>query len=250
MPHIAALYRHPVKSLGHQAMDRLTLIAGATIPYDREWALTHAKSAFDHDAPEWARCSVFLRVATNPCFAAVSAAYDEAAGALTLTHPAHPPLTVRPAEAEGEAALIAWAAKLTPSAAPAPVRLARVPGRGLTDSPFPSVSVQNLSSLRALSQKVGRELDPRRFRGNIWLDGLAPWEEFDWEGREISIGPARLRIVCPAPRCNATKANPETGLADTDTLGALEEGWGHTDFGMYAEVTAGGEIAFNDEVRA
>ncbi len=250
MPHVAALYRHPVKSLGHQAMERLTLIAGQTIPHDREWALAHAKSAFDHDAPEWTRCSVFLRVAINPAFTAVSAAYDDATGELTLTHPAAPPLTVRPAEAEGEAALIAWAARLTPEKLPAPTRLARVPGRGMTDTPFPSVSVKNLASLRALSQKLGRDLDPRRFRGNIWLDGLSPWEEFDWEGREIAVGPARLKIVCPAPRCNATKANPETGRPDADTLGALEEGWGHTDFGMYAEVVAGGEIALGDEVRA
>jgi hypothetical protein len=40
--------------------------------------------------------------------------------------------------------------------------------------------------------------------------------------------------------------NPETGLADADTLGALSEGWGHEDFGVYARVTGGGRIATGD----
>ena len=40
----------------------------------------------------------------------------------------------------------------------------------------------------------------------------------------------------------------ETGRVDADTLGALEAGWGHRDFGVYAVVLEGGEIALNDEV--
>jgi len=43
-------------------------------------------------------------------------------------------------------------------------------------------------------------------------------------------------------------ANPETGRRDADTLGALENGWGHTDFGVYAEVTQTGMIRPGDSV--
>jgi hypothetical protein len=43
-------------------------------------------------------------------------------------------------------------------------------------------------------------------------------------------------------------ANPETGRRDADTLGALEEGWGHTDFGIYAEVIEGALIRTGDPV--
>ena len=33
--------------------------------------------------------------------------------------------------------------------------------------------------------------------------------------------------------------DPATGVSDADTLGGLEAGWGHQDFGVYAEVIAG-----------
>jgi MOSC domain-containing protein YiiM len=38
-------------------------------------------------------------------------------------------------------------------------------------------------------------------------------------------------------------------MQDADTLGALEAGYGHTDFGVFARVIAGGQVALNDEVR-
>ena len=42
-------------------------------------------------------------------------------------------------------------------------------------------------------------------------------------------------------------ANPETGKRDVDTLDLLNE-LGHQEFGVYAEVIDGGEIALGDTV--
>jgi hypothetical protein len=116
----------------------------------------------------------------------------------------------------------------------------------MTDSAWPSVALLNLASLRALGQKLGQTLDPRRFRGNIWLEGLAPWEEWEWLGRRLRIGGAELLVRERITRCRATMSNPDTGRIDADTLGALEEGWGHRDFGLYAEVTGPGRLAEGD----
>jgi hypothetical protein len=102
--------------------------------------------------------------------------------------------------------------------------------------------VLNLASLRVLSARLGRDLSMHRFRGNLWLEGLAPWEEFDLIGRDITIGPVRLTVRQRITRCKATTANPETGRFDSDTLGALQDGYGHQDFGVYAEVTSDGRI--------
>jgi hypothetical protein len=60
------------------------------------------------------------------------------------------------------------------------------------------------------------DLDPRRFRGNLWLDGLAPWEEFDLVGKRLRIGAAELDVVEPIGRCRATEANPDTGRRDAN----------------------------------
>jgi uncharacterized protein YcbX len=85
-----------------------------------------------------------------------------------------------------------------------------------------------------------------RFRGNVWLDGLAPWAEFNLVGSDICVGGATLRIRERITRCKATTVDPETGVSDADTLGALEAGWGHQDFGVYAEVVTGGAVAVGD----
>jgi uncharacterized protein YcbX len=105
--------------------------------------------------------------------------------------------------------------------------------------------VLNLASNRALGQRLGRELSIHRWRGNIWLDGLAPWQEFELIGREIALGGAVLRVECRITRCRATMANPATGHFDADTLGALD-GLGHQDFGVYARVVQGGRVAPGD----
>jgi GTP-binding protein len=52
--------------------------------------------------------------------------------------------------------------------------------------------------------------------------------------------------VEPIGRCRATEANPDTGRRDANTLAALEDGWGHTRFGVYAMVRKGGRVAVGD----
>lgn len=129
----------------------------------------------------------------------------------------------------------------------ASARIIKVPGRGMTDSDFPSISLCNMASHRAVGQKLGQDLSIHRWRGNIWIDGMPLWEEFEWLGREVQIGEAVFRVRERITRCLATTANPETGIRDADTLGALKT-WGHKDFGVYAEVLKGGAISVGDKV--
>ncbi len=88
----------------------------------------------------------------------------------------------------------------------------------MTDSAFPSLALLSLASLRDLSARMGHTLSPHRWRGNLWLDGLDPWEEWGWIGKTIRIGEAELRIEERITRCRATSADPQTGVIDADTL--------------------------------
>jgi len=243
---VAEIWRHPVKSLGAERVAGTVLAAGRTMPWDRVWALAHAKTRFDFDAPAWQSFQSFLRGSIAPLFAAVSARVDETSGRIAFQHPRLGELEIDPDDPADWTRFVDWVRPLCPEG-PGPLALARVPGRGMTDTDFPSVSIKSLASLRALSQRMGVELTPRRFRGNIWLDGMAPWEEFDWIGREIAIGSARLRVVERVVRCNLTKTNPETGIRDADTLGTLQAAYGHKDFGVYCEVIEGGAVAEGDQ---
>ena len=242
MATVAQIWRHPIKSHGREPLASVELAVGQTMPWDRTWAVAHeaAKTA----GTEWAHCANFSRVAKAPALMAIEAQLDEARETLTLSHPDLPDLRFHP-DSEPEK-LIEWARPLMPDGRMASARIVRVPGRGMTDTDFPSISLGNLSSHRAVEQKLGRKLSAKRWRGNIWLDGLAPWEEFDWIGRTIRIGAAELKIEDRTTRCLATTANPATGVRDADTLGVLQDGWGHKDFCVYAVVTKSGRIALGD----
>lgn len=247
--HVAQLWRHPIKSLGAERVPRTGLVAGATMPFDRVWALAHEKSRASAAEPAWLPPSAWLRAAVVPLFAAVSARLDEAGGRLTLSHPRLTEITFDPDDPADQRRFLDWAAALVPARLPRPTGLVRVPGRGMTDSDYPTVSVASLASLRALAGEMGSDLDPRRFRANIWLDGLAPWEEADWPGRELHLGAARLRVVERIERCNTTRANPATGERDAETLAALRSRLGSAEFALYCEVVEGGPVAEGDPAR-
>jgi uncharacterized protein YcbX len=246
--HIAQLMRHPIKSAGYETVAEAELTEGAAFPFDRVWAVAHAAARLT-EPPTWAPKLQFLRGWGSADLMAIACTSDAASGTVTLSHPHRPTASFRPDDAADAARLIDWLRPLWPENRPEPARVIRVPGRALTDQDQPLVSINSTASLADLSARMGQPLSPHRFRGNIWVAGWGPWAELDLIGQEITIGTARLRVEKPIGRCRATGANPDTGLQDADTMGALETGYGHTDFGVFARVIAGGRIALNDEVR-
>ena len=243
MPAIAHIFRHPIKSIGVEEVAAVELEPGKTLAWDRVWAVAHDAARLREG---WNPCVNFTRVAKNPPLVAIKAAVDEAAGTVTLSHPERPQITLDP-EAD-PIGLIDWITPLCDPARALPQTVIRVPGRGMTDSDYPSISILNLASLRALSDAMGMKLDPRRFRGNLWFDGDGPWQEFEWIGKRLTIGTATVEVRERIERCKATTVDPETGRVSGDTLSTLNASWGHQDFGIYAEVIAGGKVATGDEV--
>lgn len=244
---LAHIVRHPIKSLGYQEIERAALIQGRPLPFDRLWAVATEGAGFQSDQIEWSPKMRFVRGAAEGRLQAVRANFDEVTGAITLTHPDCPPFHgTLPGDGP---ALIDWIRPLWPSSRPAPIRLVnRADGGALSDVPEPYIAVLSTMSNRILAKQMGREASIHRWRGNLWLDGLAPWEEFDLIGRDIQIGGAQLRIEHRITRCVATSFDPETGRPDGDTLAALEQRWDHHDFGVYARVIQSGTIALTDEV--
>jgi MOSC domain-containing protein len=240
---VTSLWRHPIKSHGRQSLDDVTLVAGQTMPGDRVWAVAHELSRADNSA--WSRCASFSIGSKAPKLTAINARLDEAQNLVTLTHPDQADLMFDP---DGDVSgFLDWVRPLMPENRAASARIVRVPGRGMTDSDFPSVTLCNLASHRAVEEQIGHDLSINRWRGNIWFDGLPEWQEFDWIDRDVRIGEVILRGRERTDRCLATTANPETGLRDANTLDALEH-WGHRDFSIRAEVIRGGDIHIGDMV--
>ncbi len=249
MPRVASLWRHPIKSHGRETLEQVTLSEGQTMPWDRHWAVTHEASKFDHDNPRWIMCRNFMIGVATPGLAGIWATFDEATKTITLRHDAIGSHSFQPDNPDDWAGFLHWVLPLCPPDKRQPTGIVSAPGRGMTDTPYPTISIMNLATHADVEKQIGRPLETARWRGNIWVDDLPAWEEFDWTGRTIRIGDAELEVQEPIRRCMATAANPHTGVRDADTLGALRDGWDHQHFGVYATVSKGGKVALNDTAK-
>jgi uncharacterized protein YcbX len=135
-----------------------------------------------------------------------------------------------------------------------PVRIVRCDRIGGTRTAHPATLVSD-GSLGALGAALGiGDVDARRFRMLIELEGGGPHEEDTWVGGRIGLGTTVLRISAPVPRCAMTTHDPETGQRDHDTLRAIKDYRGQVDgkdlmFGVWGEVETPGFIRLGDEVR-
>lgn len=244
---VTHIWRHPIKAVGCEALKNVTLQKGCTVPWDRVWAVVHEASKFDVDAPEWMSKSAFNQGAKTPALMAIKSTFDEETGQITLRHLDLKTLVVNPDT--GAEKLVAWVAQLVPETRAQPVGIAKVSGCSLTDQKHPYVSIIGTESLAALEAAAGGTLEQERFRANFWVNGIAPWQEFDWIGKDIQIGNATLRVEERIGRCVATTASPLSGKIDIDTLTVLESNFGHKDLGVFARVIKGGSIAINDTLK-
>lgn len=250
---IARIRRHPIKSIGGQDISRTPLDPARRLPGDRQWALLteggerHAGEGL-HPS-RWLPKSCFLRGAASAALQAIQGGWvgDAPSGAIRLSHPQRPDLVFDP-ETEG-ARLVDWVSPLWPDEKPLPTRLVQGPC-GWTDVNQPWISILSLSSLRDLEARLGQPLGIERWRANLWIDGLDAYAERDLVGRILTIGQVELRVTETIGRCPATSADTATGQVDIEMPAALNTQFGHEDFGIYAEVVTGGEIALNDEICA
>ncbi len=240
---LVQITRHPIKGHGREDLASVRLLAGACLPWDRHWAVAHEAARLTDG---WNPCMNFARGAKAPALMAVDSTLDEQTATITLRHPDRGAITFRPDDPADLPRFLDWLDPLIPANRARPARIVSA-GRGMTDSDFPSVAILNRASLADLSARMGHDLSPHRWRGNLWLEGAAPWAEWDWIGRDIRIGGAVLRVQERITRCVATTVDPNTGISDADTLAALDAAFGHQDFGLYATVVQDGEIALGDD---
>lgn len=134
------------------------------------------------------------------------------------------------------------------------VRLARVTRDGDGQDVHPLTLVSS-ESVRDLGRRGARaDLDARRFRINLEIEGCEPYEEDSWDGELVRVGEAIIRVRGQIPRCVVTTLAPDTGEKDFGTLTQLARyrsrigGRGGLPFGVYAEVARAGRVRVGDPV--
>lgn len=245
---VARIFRYPVKGLGPESLDKAELAEGKTLPGDRAFALAHGSSHWSSVDPGWRPKSDFVTLLRVEKLARLGVSWNAKDGLLTILRDGKAVARGDPTSLSGRVILEQFFSAFLSGEARGPLRVATVPGQALTDVPTPFVSLINQGSVNDLERVVRAPVDPVRFRGNFLIEGVGPWREFDWVGKEVTLGGARLRIVERTGRCGATHVNPETAKRDINVLQSLADGFGHTQMGVYAEVVAGGRVAVGDPV--
>ncbi len=244
---VSSLYRYPVKGLSALALPQVALAASAPFPFDRVFGLARPGTIFDRTDPQWAKKGLFVMLMLDEALARITTELDVATRRMTVSkdgrHVAHADLDDEAGRAELENLI--WT--LLP-ALPAPPTLLASRAGHFMDKPDNVISLINLATVRSLEERWGYPINPLRFRANIYIDGIAPWEEFDWVGSDIAIGGVTFTVDRKNGRCGATNVNPETAVRDLNIPQALRTDFGHKDLGVYLIARNAGSLAAGDAV--
>lgn len=243
---ISEIFRFPLKGLSPERLPHVELRARHGLPGDRAYAFALASSAFDPAAPRHMPKTNFLMLMRDEELARLDTSFDAAKQTLTVRQDGVEVIGGSVAEATGRARLENFFQEyLRLDARP---RLVQAEDHMFSDRGEKLVSLQNLASIAEFGARVGAEVQPIRFRANVHLHGLEPWEEMEWIGRNFCLGSATLQVVDPIRRCAATTVNPETAERDVNVPKLLMEEYGHMNMGIYARVIAPGAIAEGDKL--
>lgn len=243
----AALYRHPVKGFTPERLAAIDLAVGQGVPADRVYAVEVGDCGFDPAAPAFVPKTKFAVLAHIAEVAKARTRYDDATGLFHAAAPGQSDFAGDLTGEPGREAFAGWLTDLLGEEARAPLKVLRAPGDWrFTDHPLGHVSIINLASVRDLEARIGRPVDPLRFRANLYVEGWPAWAENDWTGRTLSIGGATARVFKPIVRCAATHVDPATAERDMDVVQALFNLYGHTLCGVYVRITAPGRVAERD----
>lgn len=245
---VSAIYRYPVKGFTPEPLTQTQLRLGEGIAHDRAFAVENGPSGFDPAAPAHIAKMRFTVLASIPEVACVRTRYDDAAGVLHADTPGHPPIAARLKTEEGRQAFAAWLTSVLGEKANPPLRVFEGPGaHRFFDHPRGALSAINLESVRDLERRLGRPVDPLRFRANLHIEGWPAWRELDAMNASVELGETRLRVFSPIRRCMATHVDPGTGVRDIDMLHALRTEYGHLFCGVYLHVEKPGAVRAGDE---
>ncbi|HTI33256.1 MAG TPA: MOSC N-terminal beta barrel domain-containing protein [Miltoncostaea sp.] len=247
-PHVAGIWRHPVKSLRGEALEAAEitpvgvagdrcwgvrdLATGRILTGRREPRLLMAASRLGDDG---------LPVITLPDGAVLDGLGPGVDAALSgwLGH------DVALVAAEGDPGARAEFFEDATDDASRPLEFTMPPGRFVDAMPLHLLTLDSLRAGRALNDG---DWDVARFRPNLLIEaGGDGWTEDGWLGRDVRVGAVGLRVEEGCTRCTMI-TRPQPGLPDDRDVFRAVARHHAARFGVLARVTAPGVISRGDPV--
>jgi uncharacterized protein len=285
-PSIVGMYRHAVKGLSADSLEQVSLHVGETFPDDRRFALLKKDmGSFSPNDPEWLHKENFLCAFTAPkLMASLDCSYrmqgtDLASFGLpcdvniaeTVTTTKRL-LTIRDrlsketllkdidlASNEGKEQLTAFLSHhsnedvvcVTADSKDHFHQFGNIFYGAKATGYTRTIHIINAETVKEISTTFGCHINPTRFRLNIVIQGLAPWEEFNWVGKEIECGGTKLRVIKRTIRCEGINVDPlDPNNDDLDIPGLLTKHYPKYGpyLGVYAQVVEGGIMKIGDSL--
>jgi uncharacterized protein len=237
-----AIYRYPVKGLTPELLQRVDFGVGQTLPADRKYAIENGPGRFDPASPRHLPKITFLMLMRDERLATLRTSFDDATETLTIMRDGRQVARGKLDTPLGRQMIEQFFAAYMKDELRGAPRVVSAEGHSFSDVAAKCVHIVNLATVRDLERVAGRAIDPLRFRANLYVDGIAPWAEFGWLDKTISIGAARLDVFTRTERCNATNVDPSTAKRDMAIPALLTRNFGHTDVGIYAKVATAGQV--------
>ena len=114
--------------------------------------------------------------------------------------------------------------------------------------PDNSISLINKKSINDFSKKISIDIEFERFRANIYIDGLAAWEERNWIGKTIKINNVDFVVSDEISRCSATNLRPSTDIVTINLPKELKKIYDHINMRLYIVPQQNGVISKEDKI--
>ena len=196
---LQSITRYPLKGFAGERLNKSSTQRFQTLQGDRQYALQYAER--NPPALEgWRPKKFFVQsVQTNLCsqirvnWTSENVHFDYQGNGLAIDR--------NPFDGD---TLIEWIRSLSPDLGQLTLETLTT---GFTDEREAYISLLNRSTVTAIAKATDTSDHPERYRGNLLIDGVGPFEELSWVGRTLQIGNATFEVVEPIVRCQATECD-------------------------------------------
>ena len=250
-PILKKLYFSPVKSLSFSSKESLKIKQNVGIQNDRIFAFTRIineteANNYEKD-PNKRNLNFFLTLRNSPFLNKYNFEYKENELSLFLEKNLIKKISLND---NNNLKLIAdELKKLESSINYVPYLIKNVDFPFFDTMPQNSISLINMNSIKDFEKKIDYKIDHERFRGNIYINDIDPWLEFNWINKKILINDCSFMVLKKIRRCSATNLKLNSDRFDINVPQKLREVYGHINMGVYLKPLNDGTINIKEEIK-
>jgi len=243
------IFRYPIKGLSGDGMPEVKLAAGKPVPCDRQYAIALSDTEFDAENPVHLSKTKFVMLMRDTKLAEINTEFVEDGHRLVVRSKAGDVLLdVKLQDADDNEKLGSFFLEFIGKPLKAAPRVVTSEGHMFADVPQQNLSLINIDSVRDIEEKTGLKIDPKRFRGNLYVEGIGAWKEFELVDQTFTIGDVTFKAVGRIDRCAAVNVNLDTAERDMNIPLQIRKNYGHLDCGVYLDVVKGGVLKEGDTI--